>query len=236
MVITLRKKVMSKKRKTEGETNFWPVYSDIAWVVVIIMLLFILSLYLITPINLIGSNIEMKKQQEDLKREFFIGVNDTSGYKYDIINIEEDGNLQLFVFSADHLFQFDKADFKNPQSRKNLREFGEILQKNLARFIRIQIEGHASWEPGAGLADERYNRHNWDLSVKRALAVGEMFMHAGVEGEKISVAGRSYYVPFNASLSFQEANTKSREAERNRRINVIIYYSERGGQDMRILR
>jgi len=229
---------MNRHKKTEAEANFWPVYSDIAWVVVIIMLLFVLSLYLITAINLGGSNLEMQEKQQELKSEFTATAPDGQHpFVKGIVDIQEDGNLQLFIFDADHFFNFGKWTFANPESREFLKTFGEKLAKNIDRLTRIQIEGHASWERESEQAKgKKYEHENWVLSAERALAVGEMFIEGGVPAERVSVSGRSHYVPFDAALTVALANPGDIEkAAPNRRVNVIIFYSQ-VGKDSKILR
>lgn len=228
---------MSRQTKTEVDANFWPVYSDIAWVVVIIMLLFVLSLYLITAINLGGASLEMKQQQEELKSEFTAATPDSSHpFGEGIVDIQEDGNLQLFIFDADYFFDFGKWTFAKPQSGKFLKDFGRNLAKNMDRFTRIQIEGHASWERESQQAKgKKYEHDNWVLSTQRALAVGEMFIEGGVPASMISVSGRAHYVPFDSSKTFEQANPSIAQAAPNRRVNVIIFYSQ-AGKDSKILR
>jgi len=229
---------MNRNKKTEGEVNFWPVYSDIAWVVVIIMLLFVLSLYLITAINLGGASLEMRQKQQELRKEFTATTPDSHEvFDNGIVDIQQDGNLQLFIFDADYFFNFGEWTFAKAQSQDFLKNFGKKLAKDTTRFRRIQIEGHASWErKSQQTKGQKYEHDNWLLSAQRALAVGEMFIKGGVPASMISVSGRAHYVPFDAALTVTLANPDNIEkAAPNRRVNVIIFYSQ-AGRDSRILR
>lgn len=219
---------MSKKRKSNEGTNFWVVYSDIAIVLVIIMMLFILAQFVINTKLIADTSLEMLQNQETLRKLL----------EQEDVVVDKDGNLQLFSFSADVLFEFDKSNWQSVKipGRDLLKEFGKNLAQYQLLFKRIQIEGHASWEPKKGTNNKRYNDRNWELSVLRALTVGQAFIRSGVSEEKISVAGRSYYVPADRKYSsFGQANYSEGNRKTNRRINVIIFYSQ-FGKDSRILR
>ena len=83
----------------------------------------------------------------------------------------------------------------------------------LFRSIEFLVEGHTDNVPYKGsssLVD------NWDLSVKRATSVVRTLQNDfGVAPERMTAAGRSYYVPI-------ADNSSSESRAKNRRTRIVV--------------
>lgn len=96
------------------EVNFWPIYSDLAMVMILILLLFIVTQFVVnsqllahetlrqvTAMEIDRARQKVQQQQARIKELFSNEVG--------IRSIRQDGNLQLFIFRADVLFPKDQA-------------------------------------------------------------------------------------------------------------------------------
>lgn len=93
-----------------------------------------------------------------------------------------------------------------------LQKLGAVLEKN--PDIEVMIEGHTDAQPyvqSKGCID-----NNWELSVLRAVSVIQTILkHADIDGERLTAAGRSKYLPV-ADADTPEAR------RRNRRTEIIL--------------
>ena len=92
--------------------------------------------------------------------------------------------VQTINFSADALFDFDKADLK-PEGRTKLDELPRILQG--AKYEAIQAIGHTD-----RIGSIKYNQQ---LSVKRAEAVKKYLVDKGMEPGRIHAEGKGKTQP-----------------------------------------
>src|SRR5689334_431452 len=84
--------------------NFWPVYSDLALSMLLVLLLFLLAQFVFNSRLLIEQDIARSRVrilQQSLRRE----LQNVPG----VAGIEENGNLQIITLSADFLFPTDQA-------------------------------------------------------------------------------------------------------------------------------
>lgn len=92
-----------------------------------------------------------------------------------------------------------------------LRELAKVLEVN--PDINIMVEGHTDDVPLHGAGEVK---DNWDLSVKRATTVVRTLLQgSNISPERIIAAGRSEYVPIDASKT-----TEGRQ--KNRRTEIIL--------------
>jgi chemotaxis protein MotB len=92
-----------------------------------------------------------------------------------------------------------------------LGKLAQVLAQN--KDINVMIEGHTDNVPynGSGVLKD-----NWDLSVKRATSIVRIIIrNKGVAPERLTVAGRSKYVPVGSNAT---ADGRSK----NRRTEVIL--------------
>jgi OOP family OmpA-OmpF porin len=83
-------------------------------------------------------------------------------------------------FSADELFDFDKAVIKHSPSRDQLEEFAARVK--ILNFNSISVTGYTD-----RIGSAEYNKR---LSLRRANAVKNHLVSHGVDGSKIKVEGR----------------------------------------------
>lgn len=228
---------ISEHNESEDDINFWPVYSDLAMVVIIIMLLFLIAQFVINTKLIGASNLEVINNQNMVRNTLLVGNPDDPHpqYRKGIADIQNDGNLQLITFSSDIIFGFNESDWSNLSEigRSLITDFGKNIARNQKMIKRIQIEGHASWEANHSNfpSDKAYDLYNWDISAKRALTIGQAFISQGVNADKISFAGRAHFVPVDPRKKYTDLSGSNL----NRRINVILFYTQHG-MDSPILR
>ncbi|MFW5701769.1 MAG: OmpA family protein [Bacteroidota bacterium] len=107
--------------------------------------------------------------------------------------------VRLLVF-----FDFDKATLKN-ESRPELERVIEFMREN--PDLQIQLHGHTD-----DVGSPQYNK---ELSEKRAKAVADYLIDAGISGSRISTKG------FGKTQPLVEETTEEARAK-NRRVEMII--------------
>ncbi|WP_421917801.1 OmpA family protein [Marinifilum sp.] len=92
-----------------------------------------------------------------------------------------------------------------------LDQLSKVLAQN--KDINVMIEGHTDNVPynGSGVLKD-----NWDLSVKRATSIVRIIIkNKGVAPKRLTVAGRSKYIPV-------ESNSSAAGRSKNRRTEIIL--------------
>jgi len=122
----------------------------------------------------------------------------------DSVTVSNEGDQLRVNFPQAILFATDSATVSS-SARSELR----ALARNLQNYpeTNIQIIGHTD---NTGPAD-----YNFDLSNRRAGAVGAVLVDAGVSANRISATGRGEDQPVASNLS-------SEGRAQNRRVEVII--------------
>ena len=105
--------------------------------------------------------------------------------------------------SATALFDFDSAVLKD-QGKAELRNLGEYIQGKGITVKDIDIIGHTD-----SMGSEEYNQ---GLSERRAMAVKEFLVSAGISSDIIDVSGRGESEPV-ASNDTEEGRAKNRRVE-----------------------
>lgn len=221
--------------------NFWPVYSDLAIVLVLVLTLLsmglmvlVTDLYALVPTSVLDAQSRVRSAVEPLK-----GVS----------VCQEHGSNQTIVLSSDAVFGSGESsiDHMKPDGLKVVEKLGEILAGLKGDYQRIQVEGHASYESpkirgvaGDGKEKEQlYGMLNWKLSAERAGAVMQVFIKEGVPDYKISAAARGHYHPVvgdpcNLSINsedYKRYNNSEKQRQQNRRINILIMYGNEGATE-----
>lgn len=213
--------------------NFWPVYSDLAIVLVLVLsllsmglMVLVTHLYALVPASVLDAQNKIRMAVQPLKDK---GVN----------VCEEHGSNQTIVLSSDAVFVSGKSSIGDMKKDglQVVESVGEILAGMKGTYQRIQVEGHASYESpevrGLTLDDgAKYGMLNWRLSAERAGAVMQVFIKEGVPDYKISAAARGHYHPVvgdpcNLSINsedYKRYNSTIEQREQNRRINILIMY------------
>jgi flagellar motor protein MotB len=223
--------------------NFWPVYSDLAIVMILVLTLLsmglmvlVTHLYALVPTSVLEAQDEVRRAVRALEKQ---------GARV----CDESGNNQKIVLSGDAVWDLGKSsiDDMKPKGRTLVEQLGSLLASKQGSYQRIQIEGHASYEssqsrhvPQTNPETERqietqYGITNWKLSAARAAAVMQMFIASGVPDFKLAAAARGHYHPVmdsndacqdsEDSQNYKQYNVSSEQRQRNRRINILIMYS-----------
>ncbi|MDR0661041.1 MAG: OmpA family protein [Prevotellaceae bacterium] len=120
-------------------------------------------------------------------------------------------NGKVYV-SLDEKLLFNSGSYAiESRGAEALRELAKVLEVN--PDINIMVEGHTDDVPLRGSGEIK---DNWDLSVKRATTVVRTLLQgSSVHPERIIAAGRSEYVPIDASKT-------SEGRQKNRRTEIIL--------------
>jgi chemotaxis protein MotB len=123
------------------------------------------------------------------------------------INVEK--GVVYVSISDKLLFESGKYNI-NPRAKEVLGKVATVV-KNRPN-IEFMVEGHTDDKPiSAGVIED-----NWDLSVKRATSVVRTLQNDfGVPPERMTAAGRSYYIPL-------ATNGTAEGRAQNRRTRIVI--------------
>ena len=125
-----------------------------------------------------------------------------------------DPNTGIAKFDVDIVFE-SGSDRLRPAARRLLRELAEVLNCPEAADLRIMVAGHTD--------DQVLNRHrarkeyptNFHLSASRALVVAGELEDAGVDLNRVAVAG------FGGSQPVAP-NTNEENRAKNRRVEIFV--------------
>lgn len=223
--------VTRTQRSQETASSFWPVYSDLALSLVLILVLFLLAQFVFNSRLLVTqdvSRVRTRMLQGSLHRQ----LEKTKG----VVSIVENGNLQIITLSADFLFPSDDAHLTG-EGAELLQQLGKQFFDNQERFTRVAVEGHADAQGSLrfrAAGDNAVDLGNWRLSAERAIRVVQLLQGIGLSGSKLEVVGRSNYEPIDTTYRRYPLRTKAGQIpvfdsslRNNRRIVIRLFYSER---------
>ena len=123
------------------------------------------------------------------------------------INVEKG---VVYISISDRML-FDSGKWKVTNQAKDVLGKVATVVKNRPE-IEFMVEGHTDSQPmKTAVIDD-----NWDLSVKRATSVVRMLQNDfGVPPERMTAAGRSYYIPL-------ASNENAEGRSKNRRTRIVI--------------
>ena len=125
--------------------------------------------------------------------------------------VEEDDKLKV-IFVDKILFDSGSAKI-NDRGMELLQIMAGALKNN--KDQNIVVEGHTDDVPLSAALQKRFSS-NWELSTARAAAVVWVFQEqAGIEPERLSARGYSFYRPV-------APNTTEAGRHQNRRIEIIL--------------
>jgi len=122
---------------------------------------------------------------------------------------------------------FKKNSYQlSPKGEKFLAALGMYLKKSPEG---IEVRGHA--DPYEMPGNPKWPKLAWELSARRALAVYKFLLDIGIQPNRISAHGMSYYWPVVNSLEMPHLRYKNRRVEiiigRNPTIPASIYTQEK---------
>ena len=208
-----------RMRKT-SVLNIWPAFTDVS-IAMLLIFLFFLFIQFVSNSKLI-LKIRMEKKQDTIQEAFEKRF--ANEIKRGIISIGRDGNLQRFMFSDRILFKTAEAELQ-PLGQTTLTAVGRLLEryktdeKGQQLYQSVQIEGHTDDVPIVTLQFPS----NWELSSARAIAVLRLFVDkVGINPRTLVATGYGKYRPV-------ASNTTSIGRSKNRRIEIVLVYSETEG-------
>lgn len=117
-------------------------------------------------------------------------------------------NGKVYVSLDEELLFKSGSTNVDPKGVSAIKKLAEVLAVN--PDINIMVEGHTDDVP---YISSTTIKDNWDLSVKRATAIVRILMsNSKIEGNRISAAGRSKYLPVIDSKA-PDARKKNRRTE-----------------------
>jgi chemotaxis protein MotB len=218
---------MDLRMRQKSVLNVWPAFTDVS-IAMLLIFLFFLFIQFVSNSKLI-LKIRMEKKQDTIQKAFEKRF--ANEIRQGIISIERDGNLQRFMFSDRILFNTDKAKLR-PLGRMTLTAVGRLLQQHKTDeegqrlYKSIQIEGHTDNVPIISP-----DRSNWELSSDRAIAVLRLFVdRIGIDPRTLKATGYGEYRPAAGDSSdIERANNTITKRAKNRRIEIVLVYSETEG-------
>lgn len=138
-------------------------------------------------------------------------VSDLNGLISDLGGRQTDAGL-VIIFSADVLFDFDKADLK-PEARPTLEKLAKVVRK--ATKSRVLINGYTDAKGDAA--------YNLTLSQQRAQAIANWLLAhaAGTPGQTHQVKGYGEANPVAPNATTDDRNNPAGR-QQNRRVEVVI--------------
>lgn len=120
-------------------------------------------------------------------------------------------NGKVYV-SMDEKLLFSSGSYQVDQRGvEALGHLATVLSQN--KDINVMIEGHTDNVPYNGSGELK---DNWDLSVKRATSIVRILIrNKGIDAKRLTVAGRSKYIPIGS-------NASSVGRSKNRRTEIIL--------------
>ena len=215
---------MDLRMRQKSVLNVWPAFTDVSIAMLLIFLFFLF--YQFVSNSKLFQKMRMEKKQETIEIAFKKRF--ANEIRQGIISIERDGNLQRFMFSDRILFNTDEAKLR-PLGRMTLTAVGRLLQQHKTDaegqrlYQSIQIEGHTDNVPIISP-----DRSNWELSSDRAIAVLRLFVdHIGIDPRTTKATGYAEFRPAAGdSSNIKRANNTPSKRAKNRRIEIVLVYSE----------
>ncbi|MFD3000097.1 OmpA family protein [Pontibacter toksunensis] len=147
---------------------------------------------------------EQQKILDNLKNEVNAAL---QGFNQGDLSVNvKDG--KVYVSMSDKLLFPTGSTKVNPGGKRAIDQLVDVLKKN--QQVDVMVEGHTDDVSVAG--GMKYMSDNWDLSVLRATEITRMMTQKGLSPDRVTPAGRSYYMPVDTGRS-AEAKAKNRRTE-----------------------
>ncbi|RDV16967.1 cell envelope biogenesis protein OmpA [Pontibacter diazotrophicus] len=147
---------------------------------------------------------EQQKILDNLKNEVNSAL---QGFNQGDLSVSvKDG--KVYVSMSDKLLFATGSTKVNTGGQKAINQLVDVLKKN--QEVGVMVEGHTDDVSVAG--GMKYMSDNWDLSVLRATEITRMMTQKGLSPDRVTPAGRSYYMPVDTGRT-PEAKAKNRRTE-----------------------
>jgi flagellar motor protein MotB len=189
----------------------WRGFADLMLTVGLVLIFLVMTQFLANSRALSRMVLEDRQRKTEQLLRSSLGSHD------EYAQFVTDGNLQRVRFSSKILFDAGKSELKD-LGRRLLSEVGPVLARPGTGIVEIQIEGHTDDTP-IRLSDYA---SNWALSSARAASVVAFLQErAGLNPrtQPVSATGRAEFAPVGGDFT---------NRDRNRRIELVLVYSEKG--------
>jgi chemotaxis protein MotB len=147
---------------------------------------------------------EQQKVLDNLKNEVNSAL---QGFNSGDLSVNiKDG--KVYVSMSDKLLFATGSTKVNAGGQKAINQLVEVLKKN--QEVGVMVEGHTDDVSVAN--GMKYMTDNWDLSVLRATEITRMMANKGLSPDRITPAGRAFYMPVDTGRS-AESKAKNRRTE-----------------------
>lgn len=209
------RKVLNIRKEEE---NFWPTFTDLLSVIVLVFLLLLFAYFIVAH----NTTIESQEMQTEINNvmEEIIGFRKSiaEDLRKELSNsnllINVDETTGAITFSGDVLFNVDSAEIR-PEFREMLKKFippyVKIIldKKNRDNISQIIIEGHTD--------DDGSYMYNLDLSQRRAFSVVKYILSDEFPDYKYKEELKQYITANGKSkstLKFNDDGTVNKEKSR----------------------
>ncbi len=227
--------------KQEKDYNFWPAFSDLMLVLVLILVVVLFS-----AITRIGNESQLEQDNlrrfntslmanlrcngmKDLNKDLWIDLLKT-GQPIGISSRMVSGT-QVYRFGSDLLFETGSSALL-PQGKAALTAFASCMKSNQRFIERVQIQGHTDTEEGGTAGTEQVD--GLSLSARRSIEVyGYLSQVEGIDPHAFLLSADAYgsCVPvrrteqsqWNRELTFVHNRTEFMR-DQNRRIEIQVKF------------
>jgi hypothetical protein len=200
--------------------GIWTVISDVALALVLVLVLFVLAQFLHYDKVAVLEEIDRRRH---VVESLVIDAAGTVLAPAELAKLEVESRgftSQRIRFPEAMLFGSCEV-VPRPEGTRLIEAVGRAIGGRVSYFEAVQIEGHADRRPPGGDCERRVI-DNWGLSSARATAFVRDLIQPGVFSAPaiVSSVGRGDTQPLNG------ANAAGPDFERDRRVELIIIYSE----------
>ncbi len=117
-------------------------------------------------------------------------------------------NGNVYVSMSDKLLFATGSTKVNAGGQQAIDQLVEVLKKN--QQVGVMVEGHT--DDVEIVSGAKYLTDNWDLSVLRATEITRMMANKGLSPDRITPAGRAFYMPVDTGRA-PEAKARNRRTE-----------------------
>ncbi|TPE43998.1 OmpA/MotB family protein [Pontibacter mangrovi] len=147
---------------------------------------------------------EQQKVLDNLKNEVNAAL---KGFNQGDLSVAvKDG--KVYVSMSDKLLFPTGSTKVNTGGKKAIDQLVSVLKNN--QEVDVMVEGHT--DDVSVLNGMKYLTDNWDLSVLRATEITRLMTEKGLSPDRITPAGRSFYMPVDSGRT-AEAKAKNRRTE-----------------------
>jgi len=189
-------------------------------------------------LNLTNQNAELQRQVDDLKQKYADAAGKVGSPLPEALNtalldfqrqnsdiVDFDSARGIVKFKSDVTFSPGSAEVTS-KAKDAIARFAQILNSPAASGYELMVAGHTDNTNVINpVTLQAGHKNNWYLSAHRAIAVGQILMSQGVNGQRLAMTGYADQRPIASN------NSESGKAA-NRRVEVLILPTQVRGPQM----